>query len=53
MGRAILVSGFMTNFCRETTTHQGHDLDFHEDFLLDATAAAIFRRGPLKRQSRR
>jgi nicotinamidase-related amidase len=33
----IVVTGFITNFCCEATARHGHDLDFHVDFLLDAT----------------
>ncbi|WEZ85950.1 cysteine hydrolase (plasmid) [Rhizobium sp. 32-5/1] len=33
----IVVTGFMTNFCCETTARNGHDLDYFVDFLLDAT----------------
>jgi nicotinamidase-related amidase len=33
----IVVTGFMTNFCCETTARHGHDLDFYVDFIMDAT----------------
>jgi nicotinamidase-related amidase len=33
----IAVTGFMTNYCCETTARQGHDLDYYVDFIMDAT----------------
>ncbi|HEX9858148.1 MAG TPA: isochorismatase family cysteine hydrolase [Paracoccaceae bacterium] len=33
----IVVTGFMTNFCCETTARHGHDLDYFVDLPLDAT----------------
>lgn len=33
----IIVTGFMTNFCCETTARHGHDLDYYVDFPMDAT----------------
>lgn len=33
----VVVCGFMTNFCCESTARQAHDLDFHVDFVVDAT----------------
>ena len=33
----ITVTGFMTNYCCETTARHGHDLDYHVDFVVDAT----------------
>jgi nicotinamidase-related amidase len=33
----IVVTGFMTNYCCETTARQAHDLDYFVDFVMDAT----------------
>lgn len=33
----LVVTGFMTNFCCETTARHGHDLDYFVDFPMDAT----------------
>ncbi len=33
----IVITGFMTNFCCETTARHGHDLDYYVDFVMDAT----------------
>jgi nicotinamidase-related amidase len=33
----IVVTGFMTNYCCETTARQAHDMDFFVDFIMDAT----------------
>jgi nicotinamidase-related amidase len=33
----IAVTGFMTNYCCETTARHGHDLDYYVDFVIDAT----------------
>jgi len=33
----IIVAGFMTNYCCETTARHAHDEDFYVDFILDAT----------------
>lgn len=33
----LIVTGFMTNFCCETTARHGHDLDYFIDFPMDAT----------------
>jgi len=33
----IVVSGFMTNFCCETTARHAHDEDLYVDFIMDAT----------------
>jgi nicotinamidase-related amidase len=33
----MIVTGFMTNFCCETTARQAHDEDFFVDFIMDAT----------------
>jgi len=33
----IVVTGFMTNFCCETTARHAHDADFYVDFIMDAT----------------
>ena len=36
VGRIVIV-GFMTNFCCESTTRDAHDRDYYVDFILDAT----------------
>jgi nicotinamidase-related amidase len=33
----IAVTGFMTNYCCETTARHAHDLDYFVDFVIDAT----------------
>lgn len=33
----VVVTGFMTNFCCDTTARDAHDLDYYVDFVLDAT----------------
>jgi len=33
----VVVCGFMTNFCCESTARHAHDADFHVDFIPDAT----------------
>jgi nicotinamidase-related amidase len=33
----IVVTGFMTNYCCETTARHAHDMDFYVDFVMDAT----------------
>lgn len=33
----IVVTGFMTDYCCETTARHGHDLDYFVDFIIDAT----------------
>ena len=33
----IVVTGFMTNYCCETTAREAHDMDFFVDFIMDAT----------------
>jgi nicotinamidase-related amidase len=33
----IVVTGFMTDYCCETTARHGHDLDYFVDFIVDAT----------------
>jgi nicotinamidase-related amidase len=33
----ITVTGFMTDYCCETTARHGHDLDYFVDFVIDAT----------------
>lgn len=33
----IVVTGFMTNFCCETTARHAHDEDYFVDFIMDAT----------------
>ena len=34
---SIIVTGFMTNYCCETTARHAHDEDFYVDFIMDAT----------------
>lgn len=34
---AIVICGFMTNFCCDSTARDAHDLDYYVDFVLDAT----------------
>lgn len=33
----IVITGFMTNFCCESTARSAHDLDYYVDFISDAT----------------
>lgn len=33
----LVITGFMTNFCCESTAREAHDLDYFVDFILDAT----------------
>ena len=33
----VIVTGFMTNYCCETTARHAHDEDFYVDFIMDAT----------------
>jgi len=33
----VVICGFMTNFCCESTARYAHDVDFHVDFIPDAT----------------
>ena len=33
----IVVTGFMTDYCCETTARHGHDLDYYVDFVIDGT----------------
>lgn len=33
----VVICGFMTNFCCESTARCAHDADFHVDFVVDAT----------------
>lgn len=33
----VVVCGFMTNFCCESTARQAHDSDYFVDFVIDAT----------------
>ncbi|NJO33876.1 MAG: cysteine hydrolase [Rhodospirillales bacterium] len=33
----VIVAGFMTNYCCETTARHAHDEDFYVDFMMDAT----------------
>lgn len=33
----VVITGFMTNFCCESTARDAHDLDYFVDFILDAT----------------
>lgn len=33
----VVIAGFMTNFCCESTARQAHDLDYRVTFLPDAT----------------
>lgn len=35
----VVISGFMTNFCCESTARSAHDRDFFVDFIADATGA--------------
>jgi len=33
----VVICGFMTNFCCESTARDAHDLDYFVDFVVDAT----------------
>jgi len=33
----VVICGFMTNFCCESTARSAHDLDYFVDFVVDAT----------------
>ena len=33
----VVICGFMTNFCCESTTREAHDKDYYVDFIVDAT----------------
>jgi nicotinamidase-related amidase len=33
----VVVVGFMTNFCCESTAREAHDRDYYVDFITDAT----------------
>ena len=33
----VVIVGFMTNFCCESTARDAHDRDFYVDFIIDAT----------------
>jgi len=33
----IVIVGFMTNFCCESTAREAHDKDYYVDFVIDAT----------------
>jgi acyl-coenzyme A synthetase/AMP-(fatty) acid ligase/nicotinamidase-related amidase len=33
----VVVCGFMTNFCCDSTAREAHDRDYYVDFILDAT----------------
>lgn len=33
----VVICGFMTNFCCESTAREAHDLDYFVDFVIDAT----------------
>lgn len=33
----VVICGFMTNFCCESTAREAHDLDYFVDFVVDAT----------------
>ena len=35
----IVICGFMTHFCCESTARDGHDRDYYVDFITDATGA--------------
>jgi len=34
----LVITGFMTNFCCETTARDGHDRDYFVEFISDATS---------------
>lgn len=33
----MVIVGFMTNFCCESTARDAHDRDYYVDFIIDAT----------------
>ncbi|HER24621.1 MAG TPA: cysteine hydrolase [Candidatus Atribacteria bacterium] len=33
----VVIVGFMTNFCCESTAREAHDRDYYVDFIIDAT----------------
>ncbi len=35
----VVICGFMTNFCCESTARDAHDRDYYVDFITDATGA--------------
>ncbi|MFC1483666.1 cysteine hydrolase family protein [Candidatus Neomarinimicrobiota bacterium] len=35
--RRLVICGFMTNYCCESTARDAHDLDYYVDFIIDAT----------------
>jgi len=35
--KKVVICGFMTNFCCESTARGAHDLDYYVDFVVDAT----------------
>jgi ureidoacrylate peracid hydrolase len=35
--KTVVICGFMTNFCCESTARDAHDLDYFVDFITDAT----------------
>lgn len=35
--KRVIICGFMTNFCCESTVRGAHDLDYYVDFIVDAT----------------
>ena len=35
--KKVIVTGFMTNFCCESTAKHAHDIDYYVDFVVDAT----------------
>ncbi len=49
----LVVCGYMTNFCCETTARAAHDKDYYVDFITDATGApdlaADFRQDDIRR----
>jgi nicotinamidase-related amidase len=40
----LIIAGFMTNYCCETTARHAHDEDFFVDFIMDATGCPDFSR---------
>jgi nicotinamidase-related amidase len=40
----LIIAGFMTNYCCETTARHAHDEDFYVDFIMDATGCPDFSR---------
>ena len=45
----IVVCGFMTNFCCESTAREAHDRDYYVTFIPDATGCPELPRMPQKR----